>query len=831
MIFTTLLYNAALLLALGFLYSLIARHWERERRTGQVYKGLLFGLVALAVMANPVHLMPGVVFDTRSVVLSIAGMFGGPISALIAVAMACIYRIWMGGLGAFTGVLVACVSGAFGVAYYFWAKTSQRAMRPHYLYLFGLTVHVAMLICMFSLPLAVALRALENISASVLSIYPVVTLLLALMLKEGEASIAATRALAASESRFRSSFDNANIGMSMIGTDGRLLRVNSEFCRMLGYAGDELVGIPFNEITHPEDHAIGNEILDKTIKGEMRTSRFEKRYLHKDGSTVWARVSASLVRDANGAPLHFITQVQDITESRRVEQALRESEARYRRIVETADEGIWIVDRQHNTTFVNSRMAAMLGYAAEEMLGRPAHHFMAEDQLNDHMAKLAERRMGKPGHYERRLVRKDGSEVWSLVSVQAILDQQGQFDGAFGMFTDITERKRAEEDRARLEEQLQQMRKLESIGRLAGGVAHDMNNLLSPILGYGEMLLEDTSRENPNREPLEEIVKAGERARQLVHQLLAFGRKQTLEFKSVDLNSLLGNFENLLRRTIREDIAIHLALASSLPLIMGDPVQLEQVVMNLAVNAQDAMPDGGELTIETALADLDESYVAHHQGVTPGTYVMLMVSDTGIGMDAEQIEYIFEPFFTTKGGDKGTGLGLATVYGIVKQHRGDIWAYSEPGLGATFKVYLPVTAEAGHAMQRPPRESSARKGSETVLLVEDNRQVRDMALTILQRQGYTVLAAASGKEALVMMASHDGPVHLLLTDVVMPEMNGRKLFEEASRLQPDLKALYMSGYTDNVIAHCGVMDPEVQFIQKPFAISALTAKVREVLDR
>ncbi|HNU70406.1 MAG TPA: ATP-binding protein [Thermodesulfobacteriota bacterium] len=347
------------------------------------------------------------------------------------------------------------------------------------------------------------------------------------------------------------------------------------------------------------------------------------------------------------------------------------------------------------------------------------------------------------------------------------------------------------------------------------------------------MLLTDTVGIDPRRGPLEEIVKACMRARDLVRQLLAFSRKQTLEIKPTDLNSLLRNFEKLLLRTIREDITMKLVLADPLSLIKGDIGQLEQVVMNLAVNAQDAMPEGGELIIQTAQVELDESYAAEHEGVTPGSYVMLAVSDTGCGLDARTREHLFEPFFTTKGKDKGTGLGLATVYGIIKQHGGNIWVYSEPGQGATFKIYLPVSAASDHTAGRAAKATSApdMRGSETIMLVEDNEQVRNLTLTFLNRQGYTVLVAGSGQEALRILNQHHGPVHLVLTDVVMPEMNGKQLFAQVSGRYPDARVLYMSGYTEDMIAHCGVMDAGIHFLQKPFSFTVLATKIREILGR
>ncbi len=407
--------------------------------------------------------------------------------------------------------------------------------------------------------------------------------------------------------------------------------------------------------------------------------------------------------------------------------------------------------------------------------------------------------------------------------------------GAFfieGFTTDITSRKQAEEEKKRLEEQFHQAQKLESVGRLAGGVAHDLNNLLAPILGYSELLLDEMSTRDANRRPLEEIANAGTRARSLVGQLLAFSRKQALQFQLIDLNQLLKDFESLLRRALREDIAIDWHPAGSLPKVQGDPGQLEQVVMNLAVNAQDAMPDGGRLIIETSRVELDENYAGKKRGVVPGAYVMLAVSDTGTGMDADAMEHIFEPFFTTKEKDKGTGLGLATSYGIVKQHGGNIWAYSEPGMGTTFRVYLPIAGETSKEPRGPLALSQkSERGFETILIVEDDPQVKTLTATMLQRMGYTVLTAENGQEALAVLQDCEDGIHLLLTDVIMPNMNGRKVFEQAARLFPGIKALYMSGYTDDVIAHHGVIDPDVDFIQKPFTAKALAAKVREVLDR
>ncbi|MBS3809995.1 MAG: response regulator [Desulfobacterales bacterium] len=391
-------------------------------------------------------------------------------------------------------------------------------------------------------------------------------------------------------------------------------------------------------------------------------------------------------------------------------------------------------------------------------------------------------------------------------------------------------KKRAEADLQKSQEQFRQVQKLESIGRLAGGVAHDLNNMLSPVLGYSEMLLEDNHGDDHQAKALKEIRNASTRARDIVQQLLAFSRRQVLEFAPVDLNFLLKDFESLLRRTIRENISIHMDLASPLPLVKAEAGQLEQVVMNLVINAQDAMPEGGELIIETGLAELDERYAARHKGVSPGEYVMLTVADTGCGMDEQTLENLFEPFYTTKEVGRGTGLGLSTVYGIVKQHGGNIWAYSEPGMGSTFKVYLPVSEDRALSPAQTSQACSDKGGSENILLVEDNRQVRELTFTVLEQQGYTVLTAEKGQEAISLINSCSKEIDMLLTDVVMPEIDGRQLFERLRSIYPDLRVLYMSGYPETVIARHGMMEGGVNFISKPFSVKALAAKVREVLD-
>jgi len=400
-----------------------------------------------------------------------------------------------------------------------------------------------------------------------------------------------------------------------------------------------------------------------------------------------------------------------------------------------------------------------------------------------------------------------------------------------GIMRDITARKQAEKALADREAQLRQAQKMESVGRLAGGVAHDFNNLLTVIIGTSELVLKELPGDAPIGRLIDEVRKAGHRAASLTRQLLAFSRKQVMTPIVLNLNAVATDMESMLRRLIGEDIQLTLALHPAIRLVKADPGQIEQVLMNLAVNARDAMPNGGKLLIETSNVDLDRSYAGHRREVEPGPYALLAVSDTGHGMDATTIAHLFEPFFTTKEVGKGTGLGLATVYGIVKQTGGYVYAYSEPGLGACFKVYLPQAAEALPAgRMAAPASVQLSGGKETILLVEDEEQVRTLARVVLESQGYVVLEAENGNAALAMVGRHTAPIDLILTDVIMPGMNGRALTDRLVTGERPPKVLYMSGYTDEAIVRHGVLNPNTAFLPKPFTTDGLVRKVRDVLD-
>ena len=519
--------------------------------------------------------------------------------------------------------------------------------------------------------------------------------------------------------------------------------------------------------------------------------------------------------------------VEKRTEALRAEIEMRkQAEEFFRAVLEATPDAIVGVSNQGRIAVVNEQTEKLFGYRREELLGQAVEILMPDRfrqaQVGHRAGYMSSPQTGTMGAtLELYGLHKEGQEF----PIEVSLNQQtiGGEALVFSAVRDVTERKQ-------LEMQFRHAQKMEAVGRLAGGVAHDFNNLLSVILGYGDLLLESVPPTDPARPRIVEIRKATERAISLTRQLLAFSRQQVLESRVLNLNTVVTDMDSMLRRLIGEDIALVSKMHPLLGQVKADPGQIEQIMMNLAVNARDAMPGGGKLTIETANVELDDSYVRSHTAVRPGAYVMLAVSDTGQGMDKETQARIFEPFFTTKEKGKGTGLGLSTVFGIVKQSGGDIWVYSEPGRGTTFKIYLPRIEEAAEVARAEASPAIHVTGTETILLAEDEAGVRNLLRELLERQGYEVLEAKDGATAIELAGQHTGPIHLLLTDVVMPGMGGRELAEKVTALRKDVKVIYLSGYTDNAIVHHGVLESDLHFLQKPFTAMALGQKIRQVLD-
>jgi signal transduction histidine kinase len=439
---------------------------------------------------------------------------------------------------------------------------------------------------------------------------------------------------------------------------------------------------------------------------------------------------------------------------------------------------------------------------------------------------------GRPAEAESTGIRDDGSKLSVHIHVFPTFELNGEISGFIEVVEDISDRKKAEQKMLSLQAQLQQSQKMEAIGRLAGGIAHDFNNLLTVISVQSQFALRGLWEGDPLKEKLKDIEQAAGRAENLTRQLLAFSRRQILEIKVVNLNHILKDMEKMLRRVIGEDIELKVELADDLGMVKVDPVQMEQVILNLVVNAKDAMPQGGKLSFETANAELDEEYFFRsHAGMIPGSYVILSITDTGVGMTKEVREHIFEPFFTTKEKGKGTGLGLSTVYGIVKQSGGYIYAYGEPNKGTTFKIYLPQVFEPAKELAKEVTSEEIPRGNETILVVEDDPMVRRLAVDILRGQGYTVLEAEAGGDALLISEQYKEPIHLILTDVVMPHMSGAQLIERLKQVRKDFTVLYMTGHTDEAIIQQGILEKGINLIHKPFTLGKLGRKVRKVLDK
>jgi len=545
-----------------------------------------------------------------------------------------------------------------------------------------------------------------------------------------------------------------------------------------------------------------------------------------EGQTRYLYATSMPIKSLRGVVEQSMVMLQDVSQLevlRKSQQALVESETRYRNLFNSITDAVIVADPERRIVDANPAFTDLFGVSLDEVRGQPTLVLYAEQaDFTSFGTALATLQGDNTVIRSLRLRRKTGEEFLGEVAAFQLKDGGGRLKGYVGLVRDISER-------GRLEARLRQSQKMEAVGRLAGGVAHDFNNLLTIILGHTDLLLSKLQDDKSLHKSAEQIASAGERATALTRQLLAFSRKQILEPTVLDLNAIARDMETMLRRLIGEDIRLETVTQPDLGRVLADRGQIEQVIMNLVVNARDAMPNGGKLTIETANVALEEDYALDRPGARPGEYVMLAVSDTGVGMDAETKAHLFEPFFTTKGRGKGTGLGLATVYGIVKQSNGYIWAYSEPGRGATFKVHFPRVWDDLDTPEPPAKSVSAPSGAETVLVVEDEEPVRKLVRSILEAAGYTVLEATDSMETIRIAQEHNGHIHLLLTDVIMPGLSGREVAERVSSLRPDIKILYMSGYTDEAIARHGVLEAGIALLQKPFTPDVLKRKVVEAL--
>ena len=641
-----------------------------------------------------------------------------------------------------------------------------------------------------------------------------------------------------SEQRYRTLFDSASDGIVVHDLDGSILEANSALRSSLGLAPQEPLGLSVADVCAPEAAVTYMaEIEQLQNRGRLV---LEMSLMAGNGTLLPVEVTARFVESAGQRVVMAI--FRDISERKQAESALRTSQAQLEAAMDLAGLVNWEFDVTSGVFTFSDRFYALYGTTAEIEGGHEmpaevyASRFLHPDErhvvANEVEKAIETSDPDYRAYMEHRIVRR-GGEIRNIVVRYAITkDEHGRTVKTHGANQDVTERKRIEEALAQAEEQLRQAQKMEAIGQLAGGIAHDFNNLLTVVVGSASLLLEDMLPDDPRRKLISDIKDTGDRAANLTRQILAFSRRQVLRPEVLSLNEVVGTIRPLLRRTLGEDIDLVYSLATDLALTEVDPAQMEQVLMNLAVNARDAMPGGGRLAIETANVTLDAEYVRVNPWVEPGIYVMLAVSDTGCGMDAATVDRVFEPFFTTKEPGRGTGLGLSTVYGIVKQSGGSIAVQSEPGHGSAFRIYLPVAQRAASARERHgPETQASRGGTETILMVEDEAGVRELLVQVLARAGYRVHAFGSWGELVAQIDRQEVTPDLLLTDVVLPEgVDGRAVAERMRERYPGLLVLFMSGYTRQAMTKSGRLDSDVDFLQKPFEPQTLVQKVRDMLD-
>ena len=627
------------------------------------------------------------------------------------------------------------------------------------------------------------------------------------------------------EQLFRLINENAADMIAVVDMEGRRIYNSMAYQKVLGYSPEELKNSSGLEQIHPDDREHVKRAAEEAREtGIGRT--LEYRILHKDGTWRVLESTSSVVKDAEGQPEKLIIVNRDISDRRRASEALRLSEASFRSVIENAPYGIYRANAAGQFLRVNPALQKMLGYETQEELFRanlgtdiyrdPQEHRRANDLFAG----------AKGFDVEVEWKRKDGVPLHARCSGRLIEVEhsEGHSETYFEVFAEDVTEKRV------LEQQLRMAVKMEAVGRLSGGIAHDFNNLLGVIIGYAQVLKRRMKAGDDVFEYAEEIEKAGQRAASLTRQLLAFSRQQVLAPAILNLNALISDMAKMIHRLIGEDVELVMKLDPAIGSVKADQGQIEQVVMNLAVNARDAMPEGGKLALETATVTLDQAYTRRHPGSKAGRCVMFSVSDTGMGMSAETLAHIFEPFFTTKEVGKGTGLGLATVYGIVKQSNGYIWVDSEIGRGSSFEVYLPLIEQPASAPEAAAPTPESFRGSETVLVVEDADALRKLSVTLIEQYGYQVLSAANGAEALELVQKDRPKIDLLLTDVIMPRLGGHALAQRLVPLYPGLKVLYMSGHTDSSVGQHGVLEAGISLLHKPFTEEELVRKMREVLD-
>jgi PAS domain S-box-containing protein len=838
--YVSLIQNATLLVALSALYSVVIRLRRGGDLRIQLLSGLLFGGVAIAGMLLPFQYGPGVFYDGRSIILAMAGLFSGGAGSAVSIVVAGAYRAYLGGPGVWAGLATIVTCALVGLAFRRGYRNRPDKLGIGPLYGLGICAHIAMLTCqLLVLPWPAGPAAINRIWLPIMLIFPAATLLVGLLLGSEVRRVRGERELHQARDYAENLIQTANVIFVQLDSEGKVVRINEAAERITGYRLDEIKGENWFEKLVPKDgYPHSWETLGEVTQPAVFPRLFENPIITRSGEerhVVWQNSPVSDDGDIVGT-ISFGT---DITERKQAEKALQESERTLAQLLANLPGMAYRCANDYDWTefFVSQGCLELTGYEVADIENSARIAFNDLIHPDDQKRVREETQRGLAEHrsyrFPYRIEAATGELKWVWDQGSGVYDAAGNVVFLEGFIMDISDKVRAEESLRERDEQLRQSQKMEAVGQLAGGIAHDFNNLLTAILGYSEMILSDgESRGLLLREDVEEIKRAAERAAALTRQILAFSRRQALKPVVVSLNAVLVDMEPLLRRTLGEDIDLVTLLQADLGQTEVDVHQLGQVLLNLAVNARDAMPAGGRLTLKTADLELGEEYCRVNAGVEPGSYVMLLVSDTGVGMDKETQSRMFEPFFTTKAAGAGTGLGLSTVYGIVRQSGGSIDVESEPGSGATFRVYLPRVLAPVAPTPVIALSVSSNRGYETILVVEDEDSLRTLVTRILGGLGYTVVTAATAAEALEILGESERAFDLLLTDVVLPGgMQGSDLARRLLSSRPELPVLYMSGYTRDAIVHAGRLDEGVNYLEKPFTPETLARMVRTVLDQ
>jgi PAS domain S-box-containing protein len=824
MMILDLVHNLALLMALAAASQVIAARWQVRRLTSQILHGLLFGAVGVVGMMTPVHFQPGIIFDGRSIILSVAGLLGGPIVALLAALMCGAYRLWLGGVGTAMGVSVVLASAALGVAFYYGRRRVARPLGWGQLWGFGLLVSGVMVALVMLLPAGTWHAAWQQLGLPIIGFYPVATMLISLLFLDYEKQRRDRTAIEESEARYRTMLEQAADGVFMHDESGRILEVNRKACLSLGYTREELLAKAVGGIDPTARQSETRELWGRVLAGESFT--FEGQHRRKDGSTFPVEVTLGSVRLSLGPAVLAI--VRNITDRKRAEESLKESRRMLLSVLDTIPVRVFWKDTEGRFLGSNQSFACDAGFdSPETLIGKDDYDMAWKNQAD--LYRADDRQVITRGvpklQYEEAQTTPAGMQLWLRTSKIPLRDLEGRTIGILGTYEDITEKKQ-------LEAQFLRAQRMDGLGSLAGGIAHDLNNILTPIL-VAAPLLRAAASDAESRKMLDTVHACAQRGADIIRQLLTFARGQPEVRVPLPVRHILHEIEKIVSETFPRNLRLEIAAPYDRWLVQGDATQIQQALMNLCVNARDAMPGGGTLTLTAENVALDAAAAAlvsdAKPDAKPGDYVCISVTDTGTGIPREQLDRVFDPFFTTKEIGRGTGLGLSTVLGIVRGHGGFVRVDSRSGKGTKFELYLPASREAKEARTAAPETLPPRGHGELILVVEDEAAVLGVVQCVLEQQGYRVLAATEGAEALALLAQHHSEVKAVLTDMMMPGVDGPTLVHALRHNDPRLPILGMSGLGEQAGAKGleGLDPPEL--LAKPFTVEALLTAVHRTL--